>query len=353
MISSLYGHIGYISGAGLEKLKDLPPRFDECRYMIKTLVMLCCVLAMTVSAEARSLRVGMVEWVAFSPLNVAKAKDFWPGLDVTVTVFDANNALNEALKSGQVDIALDMMGSWLGLEQAGVPLVLLGETDWSNGGDKIIIRKGVKPEELHVVGVYLAQPSVLFFVNEYLRANKMEYSDVRFVEQDPAVLTEKFLEGKLSAIVNYDPQALKAEAGGGVVVATSATYEGCIPEGFVSLTSVYEKIPSEDWITFFKGWHRAVKWSKDSANWVEYQTILCRDTFRGTHYSEAELKGMLSSVKVFSAPEVMARNVRGGAVDQYLDRMKVFMRKMGVLKHPYTAEGLYKVQYFTEAAKGL
>jgi len=319
--------------------------------MLKKLLMGCFAFALAISAEARSLRVGMVEWVAFSPLNVAKAKDFWPGLDVTVTVFDANNALNDALKNGQVDIALDMMGSWLGLEQAGVPLVLLGETDWSNGGDKIIVKKGVKPQDLHVVGVYLAQPSVLFFANEYLRANKMEFSDVRFVEQDPAVLTDKFLEGKLSAIVNYDPQALKAEAGGGEVVATSATYEGSIPEGFVSLVSVYEKIPAEDWVTFFKGWHRAVKWSQDPANWAEYQKILCRDTFRGTQYSEAELRGMLANVKVFSASDVVSRNVRGGPVDQYLDRMKVFMRKMGVLKHPYTPEGIYKAQHFVEAAK--
>jgi NitT/TauT family transport system substrate-binding protein len=53
--------------------------------------------------------------------------------------------------------------------------------------------------------------------------------------------------------VNYDPQALRAEReGNGKVVATSATFPGCIPEGFVARTDVLKSIPPEDLAKIFQ-----------------------------------------------------------------------------------------------------
>ncbi|MFM8454214.1 MAG: ABC transporter substrate-binding protein [Gammaproteobacteria bacterium] len=122
--------------------------------------------------QAETLKVGMIHWIAYSPLNVADVQGFWKeqGLDVKVINFGSNQELNNALQNKGIDIALDMIGSWVGISQSGVPLVILGETDWSHGGDKIITKKDVDFSKLkgQNIGVYLNQPSVTYFLNKFL-----------------------------------------------------------------------------------------------------------------------------------------------------------------------------------------
>jgi len=74
----------------------------------------------------------MIHWIAYSPLNVALEKGFWKdqGIDVEVINYGSNQELNSALENFYIDIALDMMGSWVGMILDGVDLTLIGETDW-------------------------------------------------------------------------------------------------------------------------------------------------------------------------------------------------------------------------------
>ncbi len=98
----------------------------------------------------------------------------------------------------------------------GVPLTLIGETDWSNGGDKIITKQNIKIEQLKggKIGVYLNKPSVTFFLNKFLVQNQIRLSDVGIIELEPEAMTDNFISGRLKVIVNYNPQALRAERKG-------------------------------------------------------------------------------------------------------------------------------------------
>src|ERR1051325_4869485 len=109
-------------------------------------IALCIALCLTLSIASgcsessvapRTYHVGMVQWAAFAPLNVADAKGFWKeqGLNVVVDNFQVNSELNDSLQSGGIDFALDMIGSWVDLRLQGKPITVIGETDWSNGGD--------------------------------------------------------------------------------------------------------------------------------------------------------------------------------------------------------------------------
>ena len=65
---------------------------------------------------------------------------------------------------------------------------------------------------------------------------------------------ENAMNGLFKVIVSYDPDALRAEReGNGRVVATSATYEGCIPEGMMVPNDVLKKIPHEDLAKILNG----------------------------------------------------------------------------------------------------
>ncbi len=297
------------------------------------------------SAYARTYKIGMIHWIAYSPLNVAAEKGLWKGVDVEVINFGSNQELNSALEHKRIDIALDMMGSWVGMYMDGVPLTLIGETDWSYGGDKIIAKKGVDMSALKggTIGVYLNMPSVTFFLNKYLSPNNLKLSDVNIIELEPETMADNFISNRFKVIVNYDPQALRAEReGNGKVVATSASYAGCIPEGFVAYTEVLKNIPEKDLSKIFKGWIDAVKWAKESSNWNEYKKILNGKTFEGEDaYSDADLKGMINSVAIHDVKTQLERNKDGGGFETYLNELRIFLKQNNMLKKDFDPKKLF------------
>ncbi len=66
----------------------------------------------------------------------------------------------------------------------GVPLTLVCETDWSHGGDKILIKKDTDLSEIKgkTIGVYLNMPSVTFFLNQYLANSSGDTPSFRFIK---------------------------------------------------------------------------------------------------------------------------------------------------------------------------
>lgn len=289
----------------------------------------------------------MIHWIAYSPLNVAAEKGMWKdlGVDVQVINFGSNQELNKSLEHRRIDIALDMIGSWVGLYMEGVPLTLIGETDWSYGGDKIIAKKSVDFNTLkdQTIGVYLNLPSVTFFLNKYLSGNGVRLSDINIIELEPEAMADNFIADRFKIIVNYDPQALRAEKkGNGVVVATSRSYPGVIPEGFVARKDQLAKIDRADLEKIFQGWVNAVKWVKNSSNWNEYKRILNAETFEGEdNYSDADLKGMIDAVAIHDIKTQLKRNRDGGGLQEYLVELHSFLKQNNMLKKEFNPGELF------------
>ena len=186
-------------------------------------------------ATGRPYKIATVAWIGWSPLHVAEVNGYWDelGLDVEVLTYDDPIIILEATKANRIDFAMDMVGSLVGIYMKGEPVVALMETNWSHGGDKIIVRKEDRLEN-HVggvIGVFLHQPSCLYFLDRYLQTIHLKLSDFRIVEINPRDLSAQFNAGRLPAIVNYEPWSQEALVhGNGRVLATSGDFEGCIPE---------------------------------------------------------------------------------------------------------------------------
>ena len=283
----------------------------------------------------RTYRIGMVPWAAYSPLNVADVKGFWAenGVTVEVVSFNSNTDLNAALESGSIDIALDMIGSWVDLRIQGKPIVILGETDWSDGGDKIIMQKSATVASLKgsKLGVYLKLLSVKYFVNTFLAQNGATLSD--FVVEEvgnPDDLSTKFIDGTYPIIANYDPAAAKAVSNGnGVVAATSKDYPGVIPEGFAARTDKVSGMPHEDLVAIFKGWKKAVTWAHGSTNKAEFYQILKTKTFPNDNLSDGALDTNLAQVKIPPNAEQLTANKPGGSLSTYLSQILAFANANG------------------------
>ena len=309
----------------------------------------CLLLLLSTSSmvAARTYKIGVTGWMGWSPVHVAAAKGFWQeqGIDVKVFNFGGNTEIDRALTKQLLDIGFEMLGTAVGLYQEGVPITILCETNWSHGGDKIIVKAGATPAQLSQkpIGVYLDQPSVTYFLHQYLSSVGLKLADVRLVQMEPPVLADKFIDGLFNAIINYDPDAIRAvNAGQGQVVATSATYPGSIPEGMIALRDVAQAIPPADLVKIFTGWIKAVAWSQDPANWTEYMEILNTQTFQGSPpFSEAELREMLAAVRIHDVPTLLARNQNDGGLFLYLQEVNAFLQANKLLRKDFTPTELF------------
>ncbi len=306
-------------------------------------------------AHARTYKIANGGWIPWSAANVADVKGFWEeeGLDVIVVTASNPQENVEFLINGVVDITFEMLGTAVGLYMDGVPVQIIAETDWSHGGDKIIVKKELDTNALQdkPIGVYFNFPPVTYFLNQYLSSAGLKLSDTRIIEMEPDTLADHFIAGQFGIIVCFDPQALRAEReGGGKVVATTATYAGSMPEGMLSLEDTVQNIPQDDLAKILKGWVKAVAWSQDPANWPDYMQILNDHTFENDDaYSEEDLRGMLSAVRVHDAATLLERNRDDGGLYAYLQDLKAFLTANDMLTKDFVPEELFDNTAITNA----
>ncbi|MDM8523339.1 ABC transporter substrate-binding protein [Desulfococcaceae bacterium HSG8] len=317
---------------------------------MKRTVLFAMLIAMIFSsmAYARSYTIGTHHWIGFSPNDVAHVKGFWKaqGLDVELVNFTSERDACNALINKRVDIAYQMMGTWIGFYMEGLPITLIAEVDWSHGGDKVIVKKDSDINKLkgQPFGVYVENPAVLFFLNKYLEKNGMKLPDVRIVGGlEAKELADSFIFNRLKGLVLYNPQALRAEKeGNGKVVGTTASYPGCMPEGVAVRTDRLKDIPREDFYKIFKGWIDAADWIRNKANWEEYKKILNSKTFEGeAPYSDQDITEMYEGVRIHDIKMLQERNKDGGGLSLWLKEARTMLKDSGRLTKDFDPDKIF------------
>lgn len=318
------------------------------RWSLKSIGLTLTILWLTVhTAAAGPYKIATVAWIGWSPLHVAMEKGFWRdrGLDVTVVTYDDPIVILEAMKAGKIDFAMDMVGSLVGIYMRGEPVVAIAETNWSHGGDKIIIRKGDRLNR-HMggaIGVFLDQPSCLFFLGRYLQTVGRQLRDFRIVEINPRDLSAQFIAGRLPIIVNYEPWADNAlNRGNGMALATSATFPGCIPECLWAYRDTLQTLPAGAVQDLLHGWIKAVQWLQTPENQAAYFNILRSRTFKDEKgLSHEELSRMIGEVVIHNAVQLKERNRDGGGLQLYLAALKQFLAQNGRLQKDWQPADLF------------
>jgi len=244
-------------------------------------------LSLTVTGVSAPLRVAYSYWFACVPLHIAESHGFWTkrGLEVQITSFDTGLKVDAALKRGEIDLGYDMLGAWFDLIQDGAPIMLVGETDWSNGGDKLLIRTGKNLGDLRgqPLVVYQNGSAVKLFLREALKRAKIPIGDFKLVEiSDDAKMKDDFAKGRINLVASYDPIAQEVIAMGAKVLATTEEFPGIMPEGFAVTRGFLTPQGDADLEKFFAGWFEAVRYLHDPANRAEIAKLASEKTFAGT-----------------------------------------------------------------------
>lgn len=311
------------------------------------------------AAAPVKIRVGYSYWLPNVPLDVAEAHGWFKeeGLEVSLVRLETSQLVIGGVQKGELDLATDMIGSWIESANQGNDIVIMGETDWSHGGDKIVARGAVELASMEPkrIGVYLNNLSVLQFLSAYLATQKLTLADYSLVEiADDARMIEAFKSGKLQLVATFEPVATTlVDEGQGRVLATTADYPGVMPEGFAGNGRFVRAAPAAALEAFFRVWYRAVAYVTDPAHAAEVAKLASETTLNGTAtYTAEELPGELAKTPLHSARQAIVNNTQGGNLQVYYNRCLASLIKSGRRNPAFNPKGaLFTGPLLNAAAK--
>jgi NitT/TauT family transport system substrate-binding protein len=300
------------------------------------------VLAVT-AAHARPLRVAYTHWFACVPLGIAEDREFWKdaGLQVELRGYQTSQEVIAALTSGEVDIGYDRVATWIDLALKGNALQVIAETDWSNGGDKFLVRKDrpLTGQKGRPIAVYLRGSALMLFLRESLGREQLAISDFPIVEvPEQEAGLELFKQGKVDAVITNEPWASRIEAAGARTVATTADFPGVSPEGFAARTGAVDDATAQ---RFLQAWFRAVGFLHDPANASDVARVASIYAFAGTEaITAADVANYAKITPVHDAATSLRENDLGnGNVRKLVQRLALLKRLQG---QPVTEEAIEK-----------
>lgn len=296
--------------------------------------------------------VGMVEWIGYAGNNIALEKGFWKdqGLDVSVTVFKTSNELHKAFSDGTIDIMHNTLASSLKHYFNGVDVVVIMQTGYSNGGDKVIIKRGKSLRDLKGEDflVYDDDPSIMYFLSKVMKKKRVNLADYTYKTVDVSYASDKFVAGTSNVIMTYDPYALRAiKEGKGEIVSSTRDFKSAIPEGWIMKRAKLKSTPKEDLKKLFTGFTQSLEWMNKKKNFKEFFKILKSKTFVSQKVGFREAKTMISGVKFFTKRELENENKRD-VVDYFKD-IKKFLKKQGKLTKSFNPKYIVQTKPLIDA----
>lgn len=203
-------------------------------------------------------------------------------------------------KAGNLDVTFMTLYDFISIQPTKVPTVILGVTDYSNGGDKIIFRNEIKkPTDLKGKKVVLATDTIsLWLLHEYLIKHGMTLNDIQIVNKNPKLAPLLFRDNaSFSAVVGWNPNIDIALNENSYVASTSADFPRSIYDLIVAKKDFVEYNP-----VIIKHFIADYYQSLTNDSIIENTAV--------THsVSSAEYKSWLSDAKIFET-QIDSRNER-------------------------------------------
>ncbi|MGB9179549.1 MAG: aliphatic sulfonate ABC transporter substrate-binding protein [Pyrinomonadaceae bacterium] len=204
----------------------------KCIFILIALICLA-LLVNCRSSKVESLptvRIAINTWPGLGPYYVAKAKGFdkEQGIQLDVIMNEDTVARHTSLAAGEVDLVGITLDSVIIARSRGVPMTVVGQSDFSFGGDGIIATNAIKTvADLKGKRIAVAEglPSH-FFLLLVLRKQGLGPQDFTLVPADDgSQAAQLFTSGRVDAAVTWDPWISKAESltNGHVLITTRET----------------------------------------------------------------------------------------------------------------------------------
>jgi NitT/TauT family transport system substrate-binding protein len=224
------------------------------------------------------LRIGYSDWPGWTAFEIGIQKGWFKeaGVEVKFDWFEYAPSM-EAFTAGKVDAVMMTMGDALVTGAPGARSIAILITDYSNGNDMIVAKKGIggiKALKGKKIGLETGLVEHLM-LTKALEKNGLKIADVKLVNVPTHQTAQTLSSGNVDAIGAWQPnsgQALKAVAGSKAIF-TSADMPGLIYD-LVCVNPQSLNQRRADWVKVVKVWNRIATFVKDPANQAEAVKIM-------------------------------------------------------------------------------
>lgn len=185
------------------------------------------------------LRIGIPQWPGFDVFLYGREAGLFQkrGLDIKLMHFDNQQDATRALLRGTLDVVFVSMWDMLQADSANSSPGFFLVTNISHGADGIIARPGITSmAELRGkrIGAKLGTVNQLILL-EALRLHAIRPDEIEIVDVDNAIAERWMYEGRLDAIITWEPVLSKLAADtGGSILYTTRDVDSLVIDGMVA-----------------------------------------------------------------------------------------------------------------------
>jgi NitT/TauT family transport system substrate-binding protein len=220
------------------------------------------------AAELPTVRVAINTWPGLGPYYVAQQKGFdrEEGILLEVVMTENTEARRSSLLSGEVDLVGITLDTVVIARSRGVPMVVVGKSDISYGGDGILAKPAITTVA-DLAGKRVACPEGLpshFFLLYLLRDEGLGPDDIELVPADDGGQAAfLFTSGEVDAAVTWDPWISNAEdLTDGHVLITTRDVPGLLL-GIVAANANYLDERADRIAAALRAWFKAVAFTRE------------------------------------------------------------------------------------------
>ena len=283
------------------------------------------------------LRVAMIGWIGYQPLNIALGQGELPGNEIRVAHFASNTESLRAFRNGNVDVAALTLDEALLLRADGHDIRVILLMDYSHGADTILARPGIETLadlEGRRVGVENSAATA------YLLARGLEHGGlgadaVEVVRVDAGRHTEAFVQGHVDALATFEPIRTRLLREGAVELFDSTRIPGEIIDVLVAHREALD-LHRNHLTDLIRAWFRAL--DQLETNPGKARALIARHT----DLSPQDLELALAGVQFPSLAEnckVLAND--GQALHESTRRLVALMRENHLLAGPVGLDNLF------------
>jgi len=249
-----------------------------------------------VAEEKEPITLVLNVWPGFSHAIIAKERGFFEeeGLDVNLIILkDYSESINLFFE-GKNDAIFEVYTDTIKQAADGLPLKVVYVADYSNGGDVIVSKPEIKTVadlKGKRVGIDGFNGFSHLFVNELLRRNGLQESDVKLLEVSGMDVADALESDKIDAGHTWEPVKTEAIANGNRLLASSEDTPGIITDVLVFRKEFVEKRP-EDVKKIVKSLFKALEYMETDEN-AAFAIMS-----EGTGTTPGSLKEGLSGIKL-------------------------------------------------------
>ena len=166
--------------------------------------------------EAPPLRLGTNIWPGYEPFYLAREIQQWDEQQIRLIEYPSSSEVLRAFRNRTLEAAALTLDEVILLQENNIPVTIVLVLDISNGADVIIARNdlhAIRELKGKRVGV---ESSALgaYIITRALEINNMSLDDIKLVPLDVNKHERSFNEGKIDAVVTFEPTRTRLLATG-------------------------------------------------------------------------------------------------------------------------------------------